>query len=1456
LNSHYQIERRWQTRAAILVTLSLTLLAGFLVTPGAPNIITEGGRGFGWLVCLVVFVLSDTLAGRLENGLWAGYLYLSVIVAWAGFSLPPALMLVLSGALIAAVLRLSGLSPWQMPTSSLAAAADLAFKRITTLGIPVIVAALIYDVMGGVLPLTQDNMRLVELGVALTIAFVLLQVLGHLLVDPQVPVQSLLEAGQRHRLFSEGLLIIATMPLVLVLNNNGVLPFGLLMGLIAAQAVRHRQVMLTQEELVGRMDELSLLNDVSQVVSVHLVLDDLLESIYTWACRLDLNLFYIALYDDEREELTFPLVLRGQQRIDWSKIRKSDDHLIQKMLSQPERLDLPLTEDTMSQTTLIDMAHGGTRVLGFPLKAGEKVIGVMSMIDNRDNPLQDRIDLRTLETFANQVGLAIRNATLYERAAKLASNLKQVNEAVQDIMFNIDRDWSMKTSCEVAMSITGAQKAAIFLAEDETMACRLVQSVGMDSVHRAYYEAPQFQPKSDSDQIRVVTEIQAETPTILSELATVGGFQAMAEIPLKAGSVVVGVLAVFHEEPHVYQAIELEMLETLAYQVTSALDNAELLNALELYAAEQAQLVHLSRISISSLEIDVVIADVSELLKQMLNTNWVDIGLMPKGANYIQLYRSDNDTRRAILLGDLPEIQDIATQQLRGPIIFHRSDADMSDDLREWMTLENAQTVIAMILIADNQVIGLILAGSETYRQFGESELRFVEMAGNQIAAQLHNAEMYQITQLALDRRLQQIGVIEAVAQQISSALDLETLIYNLLEATLRSTVADMAGLALAGDGDQVRIIVSQVLDDGTVRHSEWLRDMDRGLVGQVFRTGEALRVSDNTSHSEYTSFPGREFRSSLFVPLNREAQTIGVLLVESENYAHFTAEHEQFLSSLAGHAVVSIQNARLLEDRQAQIETLSDLRDLAVQLSSDTDESSVLSAIAGTALNILRAQHAAIIHDQRGMLVSLSQSDEAIQEAPLVIPETVLDDAWSTQNVLIIQDVRTDNRFISFPNSEAIDYGSLVIIPVALSEAGVYLLVTAFALKSLKRDAQNTLTLLGIQAGGHLRNAWLYQRIRSQNNRMQAILNTTRDGVILVDHAGRLVEANGSARDLLMLDFQSYLGQSLAEAILPILLPDSEVHALLNDTLTALDENPMETITTSYEITLGADKIRYVQKIESPVLDAGDQVMGRLITLRDVTEERSLAAYRDDITNMAVHDLRSPLGSIISSLFLIIETAEDSTRTEELSQIANLSLQSAQKLLSLVNSLLDIAKLEKRQMPLQRDPVDMRQIVHDAITTLATLAEDADVTVEQVIPQTLPPVLVDADKIRRVLVNLLDNAIRFTPTQETILIQAERLEDKVYVTVADSGPGVPLDERDQIFEKFRQSKRNMPSRGEKGSGLGLTYCKLAIEAHDERIWLATDGPLPGACFIFTLPVLEDYDDITDRAPMQMMQDG
>jgi two-component system sensor histidine kinase/response regulator len=224
----------------------------------------------------------------------------------------------------------------------------------------------------------------------------------------------------------------------------------------------------------------------------------------------------------------------------------------------------------------------------------------------------------------------------------------------------------------------------------------------------------------------------------------------------------------------------------------------------------------------------------------------------------------------------------------------------------------------------------------------------------------------------------------------------------------------------------------------------------------------------------------------------------------------------------------------------------------------------------------------------------------------------------------------------------------------------------------------------------------------------------------------------------------------------------------------------------------------------------------------------QELEQQRDDMRNMIVHDLRTPL----TALIIGIEMLEmDDTLSGTQQEIVAIAAGGGRTLLGMINDLLDVEKMESGSAQLQYDEVDAASLVAEAVAQVAFLAEESRTTLVTDVAPNLPAFSGDAKKLSRTLVNLIGNAIKFTGAGAVTVSARQDDPETILFAVRDTGPGIPAESFGRIFEKFGQ----LDSR-RIGTGLGLAFCKLAVEAHGGRI--GVDSTLgQGSTFSFTIPV-------------------
>ena len=275
--------------------------------------------------------------------------------------------------------------------------------------------------------------------------------------------------------------------------------------------------------------------------------------------------------------------------------------------------------------------------------------------------------------------------------------------------------------------------------------------------------------------------------------------------------------------------------------------------------------------------------------------------------------------------------------------------------------------------------------------------------------------------------------------------------------------------------------------------------------------------------------------------------------------------------------------------------------------------------------------------------------------------------------------------------------------------------------------------------------------------------------------------------------------------------------------------------ISLSVMATLSS-RLRAADNARDENIQTGRQLTRQVSDLKSEKQQLLEAQQlREETGNFIIHDLRNPLG-IINGVIQMLEMVLPEDVLDENHELLDAGKASAGHMHRLVESLLDVSKMEAGEDQIEPAPTDLRRLIARAIQRVTPEMTLSGITLTTEIEEELPQqVMLDGEKIDRVLTNLLDNAIKYTPSKSKIQVIAERRGDQLAIAVDDSGPGIPPEERERIFERFAQVKGRRARR--RGFGLGLTFCQLAVEGHGGRIWVEPGADGVGSRFIFTLPL-------------------
>ena len=333
------------------------------------------------------------------------------------------------------------------------------------------------------------------------------------------------------------------------------------------------------------------------------------------------------------------------------------------------------------------------------------------------------------------------------------------------------------------------------------------------------------------------------------------------------------------------------------------------------------------------------------------------------------------------------------------------------------------------------------------------------------------------------------------------------------------------------------------------------------------------------------------------------------------------------------------------------------------------------------------------------------------------------------------------------------------------------------------------------------------------------AVVNSMNDGMIVLDVQNRIIDMNPSARRIINKSMVDLVGKEI-DQILPA----------FSRYLNEANGKPLD-IALDHK-----DSSRFYELSISPFYDGREERRGNLLILRDITERKKMENLREDLTRTMVHDLRDPISNSLFALEMLKTTLAENLVLET-EQLIDLTFASTAKTLQLVDKILEIGRLESGELPLSLTAFSVHEMVERVLMAQTPRAMNKHLQLVNEVPDSLPPVWADAELIERVLKNLIDNSIKFTPIDGMIRVTAVTIpneqtgEPHLHVSVSDNGAGIPTAVQPQIFEQFVTG-----NHVESGSALGLAFCKMALAAHDQTIWLDSQ-PGQGTTFTFSLPV-------------------
>lgn len=423
----------------------------------------------------------------------------------------------------------------------------------------------------------------------------------------------------------------------------------------------------------------------------------------------------------------------------------------------------------------------------------------------------------------------------------------------------------------------------------------------------------------------------------------------------------------------------------------------------------------------------------------------------------------------------------------------------------------------------------------------------------------------------------------------------------------------------------------------------------------------------------------------------------------------------------------------------------------------------------------------------------------------------------------------------------------SSFLVPLKISGKVVGMLLVSSTKKNFYKEKEISIVQKISELAGNAVTR-LQDAVEAENSKMNAMVSSMTDGVVMTDMDYRILVANPAAKKVAGLEEKQ----------------DLSIQDFINGLSSKIDLKDkieegvrLEKIFISDEISANE---RFYKIIVSPV-KGRNKIFGCVIVFRDITKEKEIEQIKADFTSMIVHELRSPLDSIKKMLEMIRNSKMKKQKQDECLQLIYTS---SSDMLELVNNLLDVAKIEAGKFELKKQPSNIKETIKSRILFFDIASKDAKVNLSSQLENNLPEKLdFDPHMVSEVLNNLISNAIKFNKENGSIVVQALlhkqgndlkkeaeeagikwfiekdslKVQDSLVVAVTNTGAGIPKDQIGKLFNKFFQVKAVFAQK--QGTGLGLAITKSIIESHGGIVGAeSTEGQ--GATFYFTLPLQEE----------------
>jgi PAS domain S-box-containing protein len=1077
-------------------------------------------------------------------------------------------------------------------------------------------------------------------------------------------------------------------------------------------------------------------------------------------------------------------------------------------------------------------AVGAKSAVFVPLTVEERVIAVLVAASTGERRAFSTDDVRLMQALAAETAIALdRTRSAFELDQALARErlVGRISRRVRSVH-------DLEAVTRIAVTETGralgASRCFIRLGQPgEPLVMRAEWwTEGLGAIGDAARHLPVSNLAARERRTIAVSDVTEAAELEDTELGALDilvklGTRSVLATPIVVFDRMIGVLGLHRAEPGPWSPGDVSLGEAVAREIGLAMHTAGLLEENERRLEEQGALLKAAQVVTSELELNAVLQRLVDEVAELLDAEAVDCYLLDP----------DRGRLTCAAAHGLPEgivgFEFSAEKGLAGRAIA-RGRPVLSDDYTQLSesiphaSYESFRSAIVAPMRWSGEVKGVLGVGSRDANRFTPAQADLLDAFANLAALSLRNAESYE--ERSRQARVQR-GFYR-IASVLGEPISLEETLDALAQAASEA-LGGASAAVLMPNGDDLRLaglhglpgLLVRFLEEGSGEPGGPLRACARGR-----RVLAASRLADDDRFDAAWRDVAREcgYGSLLAVPVEaprseeEEGALVLVFFVEERRFADDDLE---LARNLAGAARGALERSELFEAERRSRALAQQLARTGGLLATELDPAAVLDEVVRQAPALLDADAAAVRLLEGDELVAAAVTgDTAMTALGSRVPSTarLAGDAVQSRTPVAVADARADQRLLQADPVLAAGYAGYLGVPLGSPDGVVYGVLSVYTRepRSWREEEIEALAAFAGNTSAALSSAELYQSVALEKERSVAILSNIADGIVAVDRDGKVVLWNAAAERMTGVPAEEALRRTPSEV-------------LQRELESGVDTPAGERLVS---IRRGGDEI-WLSLTEAVMSDPAGAVAGRIFAFRDISAERVVEQMKSEFVSNVSRELRSPLTSIYGFAETLLRDDVLFGEEERATFLGYIAAE-AGRLTAIVDRLLAVARLDSGDLQVHLAATDVRAVVSEVVAAAKqSLARDGHDFVLDLPTEPLH-VEADRDKLRQIVTDLVENAVKYSPQGGTITVAARLRDDTVEVSVDDEGIGIPESEQSRIFAKFYRAETSGRDLASGGTGLGLFIAKELLAAMRGRIWVRSrEGK--GSSFVFTLPL-------------------